>query len=865
LFWWGFSRGGLACCGTERRVRIDRFSQPAKNVRDLAPPYVGKCGLALELLDERGSFVVTCDTLKACDPVSASPDIRRVRRVMLVISELRRGGAERVVVHLASTVRSLGAAVEIVCVRNPGGLAAEAEAAGVPVVALRSLRGYDVKAVFALAKEMRRFRPDVIHVHDRSSLPYVVMANWMGGRRPIVLSAHGLLVHNEHPRRRDRLAARSLARMTAVSKPAADEYARLCGWKGEVEVIDNGVPPVERSEELGRQLRRSLGIADDTFVYLAVGNIKPEKGFEDLLAAAAVLRELLKTRQRGQSPFCVLIAGGVTDEEYHARLMARHKELGLDGVVQFLGLRSDTQSLYSAADAFVLSSRKEGLPMVLLEAMSAGLPVAATEVGAVPEVVGQGEAGLLVPPASADLLAAAMFRLFSEPALRASVGSAAQAKIKSRYGVERMAERYMEVYARGVGDVADNASGSESGKATGSATARDARPAVLMLGPMPPLTGGMATVACNLRDSDLRRWCDLETINTGKTTPEGRSFLTGAWAQIRLLQGILSDIRRRRVRIVHIHTCALFSFWRDIVHMIAIRLVGSRVIWHLHDGTFPRFISEGHSIKRAIIRWTLEQGDATIVLSNEALALLQPHAPKVRWQVVLNGVPTHERPSRDDRNRADPTNGTVPFSSDENWDSPPVLSADNTAIASLKLLFLGNLTRRKGAYDLIEAVEAAAKRGVCATLSLAGGETAPGQRREIEQRIAESPCADRIHLLGLVHGEAKQHALDEADCIGLPSYAEGLPMALLEGMAAGLPAIATDVGSIPAVVTDGVEGFLISIGDVHTLALRICRLAQDPMLCRRMGQNARERVEREFSQRVMAERVYQIYLSAVAG
>jgi glycosyltransferase involved in cell wall biosynthesis len=212
----------------------------------------------------------------------------------------------------------------------------------------------------------------------------------------------------------------------------------------------------------------------------------------------------------------------------------------------------------------------------------------------------------------------------------------------------------------------------------------------------------------------------------------------------------------------------------------------------------------------------------------------------VRWRVVPNGVPLDER--RQDRDCS--TNGDDP---------------------SIKLICLGNLTRRKGAYDLIAAVEKAAGQGVRARLSLAGGETAPGQRREIEQRVAESPCASQMHLLGLVHGEEKRTAFNEAECVVLPSYAEGLPMALLEGMAAGLPAIATRIGSIPALVDDGVEGLLISAGDVDALADSICRLARDPVLRRRMGRNARDRVERDFSQRAMAERVFQIYQVAIAG
>jgi glycosyltransferase involved in cell wall biosynthesis len=189
--------------------------------------------------------------------------------------------------------------------------------------------------------------------------------------------------------------------------------------------------------------------------------------------------------------------------------------------------------------------------------------------------------------------------------------------------------------------------------------------------------------------------------------------------------------------------------------------------------------------------------------------------------------------------------------------------AADASPTSLRLIFLGNLTRRKGAYDLIAAVETAAKRGVQAVLSLAGGEVEPGQRAEIKRRIAESPCASQIRLLGLVHGEEKQRALRESECVVLPSYAEGLPMALLEGMAEELPAIATHVGSIPAIVDDGAEGFLVPAGDVDALADRICRLASDPALRQSMGRRARERVERDFSQTAMARRVFQIYQAAL--
>ena len=249
----------------------------------------------------------------------------QIGRVLLVTSELRCGGAERVIVHLASTLHAHGVAVEILCLQKPGSLAQEAMAAGVDVIALQSLRGYDVKAIWSLARHLRRFRPESSTYMIEPACPTSL---WPTVSAAVVrwFFAHGLLAQDEHPRRRDRWAAKRLSQITAVSQPAAQEYARLLGWKGKIEQIDNGVPPVDRSEELRRQLRRSLELPDDTFVFAAVGNVKPEKGFEDLLEAAALLHGMAAGRA-----FTVLIAGASADEKYHASLLARSKELNFNG------------------------------------------------------------------------------------------------------------------------------------------------------------------------------------------------------------------------------------------------------------------------------------------------------------------------------------------------------------------------------------------------------------------------------------------------------------------------------------------------------------------------------------------------------
>jgi glycosyltransferase involved in cell wall biosynthesis len=740
----------------------------------------------------------------------------------MVISEMRPGGAERVVVHLAGTLAVRGVQVLVVCLQNEGPLAEELKFRGVRVVALKSLRGYDIPAVVRLARVLRQFRPDVINVHDRSSLPYVFIANRLSGRRPMVFSCHGLLLKDEsRPRRRDRMAARDLQALTAVSEQAGAEYARMLNWPGRIDLVPNGVPMPPPHDDLARASQRSqLGVPQDAFVFLAVGNVKPEKGYEDLLEATALLRH-----RYGDRPFQVLVAGAQSADAYAASLASGMSRLGLDGTVRFLGYRADAAALYSAADAFVLSSRKEGLPMVLLEAMAAGLPVVATRVGAVPSVVQDGSDGLLVDAATPSGLAEAMSRLLSERPLGKRLGEAARSRIRERYGVERMTEGYLAVFERAAVSCAEPLL---AGKAVDVA----AGPRVLMLGPMPPLTGGMATVVENLRQSPLADRCGLLVINNGKTTPAGRTLLAGLLAQARLAGGLLVAMRRHRAEIVHIHTCALFSFWRDILHMTACRMLGRKVVWHIHDGSFAGFMAKGSALRRGLIRTALKAGAAVIVLGEQSLRNLRPMAPDVRWRVVPNGVPVP-------RTTAEPSAGPTRF------------------------LFLGNLTRRKGAFDLVDAAEEVCRKGLHITVRLGGGETSPGQKDELVRHIGALACRDRIALLGVVSGAAKERALAESDCLVLPSYAEGLPMAVLEGMAYGLPVIATRIGAIPEAVTEGQEGFLLEPGDVKALADRMGRIAEDKELGCRMGAAARARVEQAYSLDVVSDQVMSIYREAL--
>jgi glycosyltransferase involved in cell wall biosynthesis len=344
----------------------------------------------------------------------------------------------------------------------------------------------------------------------------------------------------------------------------------------------------------------------------------------------------------------------------------------------------------------------------------------------------------------------------------------------------------------------------------------------------------MATVMENLRGSALVEKCRLTVLNNGKTTPEGRSLLRGVAAQVKVLARLALCIRRERAEIVHIHTCSGFTFWRDSLHAAAARALGCRVVWHVHGAKFDEFLASLGRIRRRLAGAALRSGAAVIVLGQDWVARLKPFAPGATWRIVANGVPM---PRDDDR----PSDGTF------------------------AALSLANLEPRKGPRDLVSATALAVRCGFAGEVLLAGRETEPGQKDDLLKHIAASGCDGRVRLLGVVTGPDKEAAFARAACFVLPSYAEGLPMAMLEAMAHGLPVIATRVGAIPEVVTDGVEGFLIEPGDVVALADRLVQIERDPSLRHRMGVAARKRVEQGYSIETMVERLMAVYNEVLTG
>lgn len=362
-------------------------------------------------------------------------------RVLLLSTSMGMGGADSQLLSAARELRARGHELRIVSLTPLGPMGLQARSAGLPTESLEMRRGVpDPRGLWRLARLVRTWRPVVVHSH-------MIHANLMARVLRLVAPVPALVstIHNTYEGGPLRMAAYRLTNgladaMTIVSEAAFDRFVTEGIVPRELlRVIPNGVDterfvgvaPGERAT-----LRESLGLGAE-FVWLAVGRFEAAKDYPNLLRAFAGVRR--------QQPQAVLLLVGRGSLQAETQALA--EELGLGDGVRFLGVRNDVPEVMSAADGYVMSSAWEGMPMVLLEAAAAGLPIVATRVGGNHEVVRDESTGFLVPPGDAQALGLAMLRLsrLPEPERRA-MGERGRDHIRSHYGLGRVAEQWENLY-----------------------------------------------------------------------------------------------------------------------------------------------------------------------------------------------------------------------------------------------------------------------------------------------------------------------------------------------------------------------------------------------------------------------------------
>ncbi|NOY26873.1 MAG: glycosyltransferase [Oligoflexia bacterium] len=361
-------------------------------------------------------------------------------RIIEVVPSLDVGGAERVASLLAVELARAGHDVVVVSLADPVGswIQAELSAAGVAMRFLGKRPGLDLSVLPRLRRVFAELRPEIIHTHLHV-LKYAMLANWSAGRASVVHTLHNLAQQESDRLGRgwQQIAFRVGVAPVAIGQAVAQSVQRVYGLSARatipngIRVDDFATRPDDRA-----QVRVELGIAEETPTFLVVGRLDTQKNHAALINAfAAPSLAALDAH--------LLIAG---DGELRAGLVARADALGLGQRVRFLGVRADVPRLLGAADAFALASRWEGNPLVVMEALAAGLPVVATAVGCVPELVTP-KTGRLVPTGDLPALIAALHAFAADLPAARRAGDAAASWARAHFDVAVMASSYAGLFA----------------------------------------------------------------------------------------------------------------------------------------------------------------------------------------------------------------------------------------------------------------------------------------------------------------------------------------------------------------------------------------------------------------------------------
>lgn len=326
---------------------------------------------------------------------------------------------------------------------------------------------------------------------------------------------------------------------------------------------------------------------------------------------------------------------------------------------------------------------------------------------------------------------------------------------------------------------------------------------IVMIGPFSSseVRGGIASVIASYMDSSLIDKYDVHYIHTSSGSGTFGKLKAFFQAALRLT----SLIGKIDVKVVHIHTASWRSFYRKMIFVFLTKMLKTKVLLHIHGGEFNLFFNTGSRFQKKTIAHILNISDHIIVLSKAWLPDIQRMTKNQNLTPLSNPVNLKYY----QRDTDQPENSTSNFD----------------------IIFLGGLSRAKGIYDLLESFPQIVQQAPSARLQLCG----TGPIEELKEKCLQLGIADSVIFHGWVSGKEKISKILNSDMLILPSYNEGLPVSVIEAMAAGLPVVCTPVGGVPDIFIDGENGFLFSPGDKDSLVTQVVKLAKDPNLRLQMG------------------------------
>ncbi len=332
----------------------------------------------------------------------------------------------------------------------------------------------------------------------------------------------------------------------------------------------------------------------------------------------------------------------------------------------------------------------------------------------------------------------------------------------------------------------------------------------------------MATVIQSELDSDPGKY--------GFTLEHLVTHVDGGKAEklVFFLRALASLLVKKGIAIAHIHVASGPSFYRKSLFALICMVRKIPVIMHIHGHEFDQFFSGSSPVKQTYIRTIFRHCKKVLVLSQYWLNYFSDNIVRKNVEILRNGVDA---------------------------DHFGNLAASTATIT--KFLFLGRLGQRKGVYDLLEAIRIVVQKYNQTSLQfyLAGD----GDVEEVESLVRKHQLEDNVFLPGWIDDRLKAEYLRSVYTVILPSYSEGLPMSLLEAMAAGKVVLSTKVGGIPELVDDGQNGFLVAPGDIQALVRSILFISNNKEKMHRIGENNKRKIRQHYNITHLNNRLYNIY------
>jgi glycosyltransferase involved in cell wall biosynthesis len=540
---------------------------------------------------------------------------------------------------------------------------------------------------------------------------------------------------------------------------------------------------------------RCRGLRERDLEVLWVGNIRPVKRPELLLEVARRLPSMRFHMVGGP------MAGAERLYESSRLEAASLANVTFRGALPY----PEVRALYERARILLGTSEVEGFPNAYLQAWAHGTPVVAfLDPEGMLQRLKLGRAVRTV-----EEMCAALTELGRDEGRWEEASARARQYMELRWQEASVLAPYLTALAE--------LAGRSPPRGLSTPIARS----VLMVGTDLAGRGGIRTVVRGYIEAGLFDRIECTYITTHRFGSPWRKMSAA------LSGGIQASLRLRTLDapLVHIHISFGASFWRKSVICLLARLAGRPYLLHVH-GDLGEFYDNCSPLARRLVRDILAKAVLVITVCEAWRATLARICPQAHAEVLTNAV---SLPPLDDLRRVE--------------DRPPTL------------LFLGDVIRSKGVYDLARAFARIAGRFPRLRLVYAGA----GEIEEMRRLAARLALEDRIECTGWLDAERKRAQLARATLFVLPSHVEGMPMSLLEAMAWGLPAIATAVGGVPEVIDPEVNGVLVPAGNIEALAGAITRLLNEPSLRDRLGHAARETIATRFPLAATLERLIGIY------